>query len=189
MDSRRDTLKIIGAIGTTCAFPFGADELYGQHAHAPAAVPTAANDAASAPYTPKFFSEGEFAVISRVADLIIPKTDTPGAVEAGVPAYIDSVAASNERHQGLFREGLRWLESKKFLKRSEAAQIALLTPLSKAVDENRVKTPPQRFFLAVKNMTADGYYTSRIGLVRELGYKGNTVLSQFPVCGHPEHHG
>ena len=185
MDSRRDTLKIIGAIGTTCAFPFGADELYGQHAH----VPTDANVADSAPYTPKFLSESEFAVISRVADLIIPKTDTPGAVEAGVPAYIDSVAAANGRHHGVLRAGLRWLESKKFLKRSEAAQIALLTPLSEAVDKNRVKTPQQRFFLVVKNMTADGYYTSRIGLVQELGYKGNTVLSRFPVCKHPEHHG
>ncbi|MSV29881.1 MAG: gluconate 2-dehydrogenase subunit 3 family protein [Bryobacterales bacterium] len=185
MDSRRETLKIIGAIGTTCAFPFGADELYGQHAH----VPKSAEGADSAPYKPKFFSETEFAVISRIADLIIPKTDTPGAVEAGVPAYIDSVAAANKRHEGVFREGLRWLESKKFLKRSEAAQIALLTPLSEAVDKNRVKTPQQRFFLAVKNMTADGYYTSRIGLLVELGYKGNTVLSRFPVCAHPEHHG
>ena len=34
-------------------------------------------------------------------------------------------------------------------------------------------------------MTADGYYTSRIGLVQELGYKGNTVLRQFPECTHP----
>jgi hypothetical protein len=37
-------------------------------------------------------------------------------------------------------------------------------------------------------MTADGYYTSRVGLVDELGYKGNTVLAAFPECTHPEHH-
>jgi len=33
METRRDTLKIIGAIGTTCAFPFAANDLYGQHQH------------------------------------------------------------------------------------------------------------------------------------------------------------
>ena len=37
MPSRRESLKIIGAIGTTCAFPFSADELYGQHVHSSAA--------------------------------------------------------------------------------------------------------------------------------------------------------
>ena len=39
----------------------------------------------------------------------------------------------------------------------------------------------------MKSMTADGYYTSQIGLVQELGYKGNTVLPSFPACTHPEH--
>ncbi len=33
-ESLRDALKIIGAIGATCIFPFQADELYGQHEHA-----------------------------------------------------------------------------------------------------------------------------------------------------------
>ena len=33
---------------------------------------------------------------------------------------------------------------------------------------------PIRFFRLVKNLTADGYYTSRAGLLEELGYTGNT---------------
>ena len=33
MKSRREALKIIGAVGVTCAFPFSANELYGQHVH------------------------------------------------------------------------------------------------------------------------------------------------------------
>ena len=36
-------------------------------------------------------------------------------------------------------------------------------------------------------MTADGYYTSKIGLRDELGYKGNTVLERFPESSVPEH--
>ena len=35
---------------------------------------------------------------------------------------------------------------------------------------------------SIKNLTADGYYTSRAGLLEELGYSGNTVLGAFPAC-------
>jgi glucoside 3-dehydrogenase (cytochrome c) hitch-hiker subunit len=46
---------------------------------------------------------------------------------------------------------------------------------------------PVRLFRLMKNLTADGYYTSRIGLVDELGYTGNTALASFPSCTIREH--
>jgi hypothetical protein len=46
---------------------------------------------------------------------------------------------------------------------------------------------PVKFFRLIKNLTADGYYTSRAGLVEELGYTGNTVLAKFPGCPVLEH--
>ena len=46
---------------------------------------------------------------------------------------------------------------------------------------------PVRVFRLVKNLTADGYYTSRIGLIDELGYTGNTALASFPSCTISEH--
>ena len=36
-----------------------------------------------------------------------------------------------------------------------------------------------------KNLTADGYYTSRVGLLDELGYAGNTMLPKFSGCSFP----
>jgi len=45
---------------------------------------------------------------------------------------------------------------------------------------------PVRFFRLIKNLTADGYYTSRAGLLEELGYTGNTALARFPACSVPE---
>ena len=190
MASRRESLKIIGAIGTTCAFPFSADELYGQHVHSPS--PTAAP--VQEPYKPKFFTEDEFETLSQLTELIIPATDTPGAIGAGVPAYIDGVVGANREHQKRFREGLAWVDKeskrqfrKRFRKLTEAQQVKLLTPLSEAVDSHGKLDAGERFFVAVKNMTADGYYTSQIGLVRELGFAGNTVLEKFPWCEIPEH--
>jgi len=183
-NSRRDGLKIIGAVGATCAFPFSADTLYGQHQHP---GPGPVQIAPAGPYKSKNFAEPEFALISRVADLIVPPTDTPGAIAAGVPRYIDEVVTANPGHKARFRKGLAKLESaakakfgQKFLDLDEKQQIAILTPLSEAADP---------FFVLIKSMTADGYYTSHAGLVQELGYKGNTVLSGFPECNHPEHRG
>jgi len=190
MANRRESLKIIGAIGTTCAFPFSADELYGQHVHSPAAAQTAVQG----PYTPMSFTAAEFEIVSQVAERIIPATDTPGAIGAGVPRYIDQVVSLNPEHKRRFRAGLEWIDKESgrrfrrpFVKLSEAQQVDLLTPLSDAVDAGREAGAGERFFGLVKRMSADGYYTSQVGLVRELGYKGNTVLEKFPSCEIPEH--
>jgi hypothetical protein len=241
-ETRRQALKMLGAIGATCAFPFAGDELYGQHVHT-----TLAQTPAPEPYAPAFFTPAEYARLSRLADVIIPPTDTPGAAAAGVPEYIDRVVTLNAEHQPLIRAGLLWLEqqaksrySREFLRLEEADHIAILQPLSDEIDrqqreaqrgrfrieggldsravyyvaltdkdppfDSRAKalaqgrpasTPPValdadpampvRFFRLMKNLTADGYYTSRVGLLQELGYTGNTALAKFPVCSVPEH--
>ena len=223
---------MLGTIGLTCAFPFEGDELYGQHVHL-----TLAQSPAAGPYVPAFFTPAEYATLSRLTDVIIPPTDTPGAVGAGVPEYIDRVVSLNAEHQPLIRAGLAWLEhqattrfSKPFLALEEADHIAILQPLSDEVDRQRRtgqqqrfrtergaavyyvaltdRTPPTpsafpaspplttdagdpalpvRLFRLVKNLTADGYYTSRAGLLQELGYTGNTALARFPTCVVPEH--
>ena len=103
-ETRRQALKILGTIGATCAFPFGSDELYGQHVLLVHGQPPA-----DGPYKPSFFTAPEFAVLSKLADVIIPETETPGAVRAGVPDYIDRVVSLNREHQPLARAGLAWL--------------------------------------------------------------------------------
>src|SRR5919107_6360936 len=112
-EGRRETLKILGAIGGTCAYPFAANELYGQQA--PVSPPKQVHQHAGPPERPiavqgrtkpGYFSEAEFDAISRLADLVIPETDTPGAVGAGVPAYIDSVVGGNTELQSIIRPGL-----------------------------------------------------------------------------------
>jgi len=37
------------------------------------------------------------------------------------------------------------------------------------------------FFTLLRNMTADGFFTSKIG-IKYLGYKGNTFLTHFDGC-------
>jgi Gluconate 2-dehydrogenase subunit 3 len=186
---RRSLLKIFGAIGATCAYPFASDELYGQtalqhqhHTAAPKSEPQ-----------PRFFNKTDFATISRIADLIIPRTDSPGAIDAEVPAYIDLVVARNTDQQLVVADGLRWLDAeadriaaKKFLDLSEDQQLSILEPLCEAADSSTglARGRNVQFFSLIKSLTADGYYTSHVGLMEELGYKGNTALPSFPDCTH-----
>jgi len=177
---RRGALKIISAIGATCAYPYSSDELYGQtvehhHENAPAAP---------LPDKPAFFNEADFGIIARIADLIIPQTSTPGAIAAGVPLYIDSVISRNKPQQQLAAEGLEWLAKKNFAELSESDQLAILQPLCDAADAGDLKSRPVQFFQMLKNLAVDGYYTSQIGLIRELGYSGNTAMAEFPTCEH-----
>ena len=105
MQTRREALKIIGAVGVTCAFPFSANELYGQHVHHHEAMRQAHPPHRSSS-TPRSCCS-----VSRLTDLIIPPTDTPGAAAAGVPAYIDLVVNEDPALQGTFREGLPRLDT------------------------------------------------------------------------------
>ena len=129
-----------------------------------------------------YFSEADFNTISRIADLIIPQTDTPGAIAAGVPAYIDLIVSRSSAHQSLMSDGLRWLDQSGFMRANEQQQLALLQPLCEAADTGRTTGRLIQFFILVKSLTADGYYTSQPGLIQELGYKGNTMMASYPEC-------
>lgn len=167
MSDRRASLKIIGTIGATCAFPFAADELYAQQEHTHTEGVTAQLP------EPKYFSKEDFALIAKVAELIIPTTDTPGAIAAGVPAYIDFVVSRGTAQKKLFKKGLAWLKKHK---------LSELTALCAAVDKGQLKTPEQRWFKAMKSLTSDGYWTSKIGMAQTLGYKGAAMLPEYSVC-------
>jgi hypothetical protein len=194
---RRSLLKIIGAIGATCAYPFAGDELLGQttesHRH----------EEDSTRKVARFLNDRDFEAISRMSELIIPKTDTPGSIGAGVPDYIDFVLARNTDQQLLVADGLRWLDSEAaraavgttFVGLAEDQQLSILQTLCDAADSIPPYHDPRQmarvprnvqFFALIKGLTADGYYTSRIGLIDELGYKGNKVRADFPGCsGRP----
>jgi gluconate 2-dehydrogenase gamma chain len=170
---RRSLLKIFGAIGATCAYPFASDELYGQ---------TAAPQVES---VTRFFNRADFAVISRLTDLIGPETNSAGAVRAGVPQYIDMVISRNAEQQAIVADGLHWLAGKNFMQLDETGQYAVLEPLCEVADSGDLRARNVQFFALIKSLTADGYYTSQTGLLEELGYKGNMPHAGFPGC--PEH--
>ncbi|MCH2279033.1 MAG: gluconate 2-dehydrogenase subunit 3 family protein, partial [Vicinamibacterales bacterium] len=43
------------------------------------------------------------------------------------------------------------------------------------------------FFVQMKELTIEGYYRSEAGMYEELGFAGNTFLSEFDGCTHEAH--
>ena len=128
--------------------------------------------------------------MEALAERIIPRSDTPGARDAGVALLIDKAIVAEPAAGPLFRAGIADLNAlaissygKDFVSLTDEQQIALLTPLS--LETN---SPGGKFFILAKNMTVSAYYRTEAGLKTELGWHGNTYLPDFPGCDHPEHH-
>ncbi len=146
-------------------------------------------------WKPAVLDSGEIETVIAISEKIIPETDTPGARMAGVHQYIDyMLSQEDERDQETFVRGLAWLDQRSqdlfgapFVGLDEEQQDSLLSRISSA-EGGEDKQLGGRFFDAIKQRTVEGYYTSEVGMVEELGYKGSTYLAQFEGCQHPKHH-
>jgi hypothetical protein len=125
-------------------------------------------------------TKDELALLAELTERIIPKTDTPGAAEAGVPAIIDAGLARNPAKLKQWKAALAWFRSQG---RSSAARLKVLERLSTA----EKGTEGSEHFALLKGDTIDVYYSTEAGLKTELGWNANTYLSEFPGCTHPEH--
>ena len=168
MKDRREALKIIGA-GAAAAFPIlGQDHT----AHQAAVV-------AAQKYVAKVFDGPQLQLLAELADRIIPRTDTPGAADVGVPLLIDRVAARGGPQSQAWKELLAWFASQGA---TPEARLAVLTSIS-----TETGTAGARYFKMLRDATIDQYYATKEGLQQELGWVGNTYLPEFPGCTHPEH--
>ena len=59
-----------------------------------------------ATYTPVFISENDFKIFSNLMEIIIPKTDIPGAIELKLPEFVDAYidAVWDEKRKTDFKE-------------------------------------------------------------------------------------
>jgi hypothetical protein len=147
---------------------------------------------ANAAYQPRFFTSNEFETVKLLVDLMIPRTDTPGAADAGAHRIIDTGVSRNPAAQKLWRDGLRWIEgearaagAKSFRLLAAGRQIAILKNAASA----ETHSAGSKFFTLLKSATVDAYYSTREGLQTELGWNANTYLAEFKGCTHKEHQG
>ncbi len=153
---RREAMKLI-AVSTaaaTAAPELAAPEL----AAAPAALPA-----------PLFFTPAELRLVDELTETIIPADEhSPGARGARVAEYLDRRLSEipESDHAKLWREGLA-------LAGAAASRGEFLTAAARG--EAGPKTLEERFFVLLKRETARAYYSSAVGIHKEMDYKGNTA--------------
>lgn len=156
----------------------------------------------SVDWKPLFLSGEQAAIVSEVAEIIIPKTDTPGAKETGVPSFIDALLKDvySKEDQDRFIAELKAFDED--AKKTKGDSFLDLEPedqqeFVKAKHDEAVKaeqsappaprgtTPKRPFVLMMKELTMLGFFTSEVGATQVLqydpvpgAYKGCVPLSE-----------
>jgi hypothetical protein len=149
-------------------------------------------------FKPEFFTAEQASLIAEVSEIIIPKTDTPGAKDAGVPKFIDLLVRDcyKKEDQDTFLKGLEEFDKgakdaygDAFLDLDPGQQAEYVTKVhsdmiaaSKEVD---MRGKPRPFIHSMKELTVVGFFTSEPGATQVLqyvpvpgAYKGCIPLSE-----------
>jgi hypothetical protein len=125
-------------------------------------------------------SKAQLELLTKLTERIIPKTNTPGAAEAGVPGILDAGLRQNPERLKRWQSALAWFAANGGP--TPDTRLQMLERISKETG-----TEGARHFELLKGETIDIYYSTQAGLQTELGWNANTYLAEFKGCTHPEH--
>ncbi|ANH81725.1 hypothetical protein A8C56_12715 [Niabella ginsenosidivorans] len=135
-------------------------------------------------------------VIAELAEMIIPRTDTPGAKDAGVPDYIVNVMihCASVKEKNRFLSGIREIEDytsgkfgKDFLKCTPAEKSAALKyvagharfsyPIFNKINDKFLGMP---FYPKLKGLVVEGFCLSEQGATKALAY--DYIPGSYEAC-------
>jgi hypothetical protein len=135
-----------------------------------------------------YFTPTQRKVIAAMTEVIIPRTDTPGAIDAGVPRYIELMAANwlNDEERAIFTAGLHDIETRipsdygaTFDQLAPEQQLAIMEALEDDASESewydfgnvqREFVSDAPFICQLKELTIWGFFTSQEGASQVLRY-------------------
>lgn len=184
---RRDAVRMLGA-ATLAAIGLASPDVARAADYAGAALQQGAPA-----YKPIFFTRAEWPMVRTLSDLVIPRDARSGsATDAGVPEFMDFIMSDFKWNQKWMRDGLVWLNSE-CTKRFRRGFVAC-TPQQQKLVLNDIAFPKKapaalkpgvEFFTRFRDLTATGFWSSRIGY-RDIGYMGNTIVPVWEGCPEPQ---
>jgi hypothetical protein len=140
-------------------------------------------------YAPKVYTPHEWATVSLLVDLIIPKDTVSGAAtDAAVPEFMDTMLDLEPGMRTAHRGGLAWLDDEShrrhqhdFVDLADAERREILDAIAYPKRARPETARAVAWFSSFRAFTATGFFTSEIG-VTDLGYQGNTVVPEWTGC-------
>ncbi len=183
--SRRQALGLLAS--ATVGFAWSPAQAVLAHERATVALQHAA--AVGSSYAPRFFTMHELATVRQLADMIIPADERSGsATDAGVPEFMDFMMIDQPERQVAMRGGLAWIDhqaqerfGERFLDCSSTQREQLLDDIAWPERAPRELRHGVAFFNAFRDLTATGFWTSKMG-VEDLQFKGNEYVSRWSGC-------
>jgi glucoside 3-dehydrogenase (cytochrome c) hitch-hiker subunit len=112
--------------------------------------------------------DGQREILSAIAECIIPETDTPGAIAAGVPQFVELILSDwhtpQERQPVL--DGMARLDADS--RSAHGRGFADLDEDQQA--EALAATEGSTMFSMLKSLVVNGYFTSELGATSQPGY-------------------
>jgi hypothetical protein len=183
--NRREWLQAIGAApAAAVALTWSAEDVSAAMTQAAEARAQAA--AAGRVYAPRFFTAAEYATITQLGDMIIPRDAVSGsASDAGAPEFIDTIVAAQPARQTAMRGGLVWLDTecrrrfdKAWLACADAERRQVLDDIAYPARVRPELRQGAAFFSALRDLVATGFWSSRMGM-DDIGYMGNRPIAEW----------
>src|SRR6266568_3859392 len=185
--SRRKALQLFTSVPAAVAIVFTSSETERAQAQAQTARRQAAER--GTPFQPKFFTRREYATVTVLADLIIPRDERSGsASDAGVPEFMDFMMIDQPLRQTAMRGGLAFIDhlcdarfDKPFIECTDAERRQVLDDLAYPGKVDPALAHGAAFFSSFRDLTASGFWTSKMG-IEDLQYLGNKAVAEWNGC-------
>lgn len=180
--NRRQVLQLLGSAPLAAGFAWTEAEAFD-------ASRLARQAQAAGGYKPQFFTAAEYATVGVLAELIIPKDErSGGALDAGVPEFIDFMMIDQPARQVAMRGGLAWLDQEcnarfdaTFAGASDAERRQVLDEISGLEPARPDQSHGLAFFRSFRDLTATGFWTSKMGM-DDLQFIGNVFVAEWNGC-------
>jgi gluconate 2-dehydrogenase gamma chain len=154
---------------------------------------------------PRTLNSHQFTTVKTIAEMILPRTNTPGATDVGAAGFVDLILTEwcSDETRARFLSGLADVDAsthtffaKDFIECSAQQQADILTALgdklleeAEAVREQARPSHsprpelPRNFYAALRRLTLTAYYTSEAGATSELNFE--MIPGHYDGCAPP----
>jgi hypothetical protein len=153
---------------------------------------------------PRTLNVQQAATVTTIAELILPRTDTPGATDVGATAFIDLILTEwyDDSDRSRFLSGLADVDArsqrlfgKNFVDCPALQQSEILSDLGAQMMEEaeRLRDQPPafgeppadvNFYSMLRRLVLTAYYTSEAGATQELHFE--MIPDRYEGCAAPE---